>query len=112
MKKDAQKIAEQIKRLVDQLAGMSLDRPAPGNVPTKVKAQKKKGATGAITMLIEEGFFDSPKYLSEIMSKLEEIGHWHKRTAVSMNLLNLTKRRIFNRIKDKQKKKWRYVIRR
>jgi len=112
MKTDAQKIAGQIKRLVDQLAEMSLARPELGNVPTQVKAQNKKGAAGALTILIEEGFFDSPKDLSEVMSKLEEIGHWHKKTTVSMNLLNLTKRRIFNRIKDKQKKKWRYVIRR
>ncbi|GAG80702.1 unnamed protein product, partial [marine sediment metagenome] len=38
-------------------------------------------------------------------------GHYHKRTAVAMNLLNLTKRRILNRFKNKETKNWEYVIR-
>lgn len=70
-----------------------------------------KGALGSINMLISENFFDTPKEISAIMERLEEIGHYHKRTAIAMNLLNLTKRRIFNRFKNNETKNWEYVIR-
>lgn len=110
--KNAQKIAEQIKELVDQLVAMSSSVPQGLKFSPQTKPKVRKGASGALSTLIEEGFFDSPKDLAEIMSKLQQIGHWHKKPNVAMNLLNLTKRRIFNRIKDNSTKKWRYVIRR
>jgi len=112
VKKDAQKIAEEIKQLVDQLTEMSINEPSAGKVSGQVKSKHKRGASGALSILIEEGFFNSPKDLSAIMSRLQEIGHWHKKPNVSMNLLNLTKRRTFNRIKDTKTKKWQYVLRR
>ena len=70
-----------------------------------------KGAFGAVTMLIQEGFFDAPKEISTIMDKLKQIGHYHTRPAVAMNLLNLTKRRVLNRFKNKKTKNWEYVVR-
>jgi len=112
MENKAQKIAEQIKNLVDELAAIS------GGSSTKKQIIRKKevpsipkGAIGALTMLTEEGFFDTPKDISAIMEKLKEIGRYHPQTAVSMNLLNLNRRRIFNRFKDKDTKKWLYVLR-
>ncbi|MCJ7786632.1 hypothetical protein MUP06_00215 [Patescibacteria group bacterium] len=107
MKKEAQKIADQIKQLVDQLAAMATAKSSVG----KPLAKAKKGASGSLSMLIEEGFFDSPKDLPTIMSRLEEIGHWYPKPTVSMNLLNLTKRRTFNRLKDTKNKNWKYVLR-
>lgn len=111
MKKEAQKIADQIKLLVDQLAEMTTAKSSTGKLSTKTTTKHKKGASGAISMLTEEGFFDSPKDLLAIMGRLEEIGRWYPKPAVSMNLLNLTKRRIFNRLRDTKTKKWKYVLR-
>jgi len=112
MKNNAQKIAEQIKNLVDELAVIS-----SGVSIKKQKIQKEKtvsvpkGASGALTILTEDGFFDVPRDISTIMEKLKEIGRYYPQTSISMNLLNLTKRRIFNRLKDKGTKNWLYVLR-
>jgi hypothetical protein len=111
MKKDAHIIADKIKTLVDQLAALSggqsrgrlLQQPKPTSVA--------KGASGALSALMEEGFFDTPKGLSSIFEKLQEIGRYYPRTTVSMNLLNLTKRRVLNRLKDKETRNWQYVLR-
>lgn len=112
MENNAQKIAEQIKSLVDELVIMS------GGVSTKKQKTQKakttsvpKGASGALTLLTEDGFFDTPRDISTIMEKLKEIGRYYSQTSISMNLLNLTKRRIFNRLKDKESKNWLYVLR-
>lgn len=112
MENNAQKIAEQIKSLVDELVTIS------GGVSTKKQKTKKtktasipKGASGALTLLTEDGFFDTPRDISTIMEKLKEIGRYYPQTSISMNLLNLTKRRIFNRLKDKESKNWLYVLR-
>ena len=74
----------------------------------------RKGVMGAILTLVEEGFFNKPQTKSKIMEKLKEIGHYDKPETVSMNLLNLTKKRKkLNRFKHKKyKNQWEYVIRR
>jgi hypothetical protein len=112
MENNAQKLAEQIKNLVDELVAIS------GGVSTKKQKTQKtktaslpKGASGALTLLTEDGFFDTPRDISTIMEKLKEIGRYYPQTSISMNLLNLTKRRIFNRLKDKESKNWLYVLR-
>ena len=64
-----------------------------------------------MSILIEEGFFDTPKELPPIMERLKEIGRYHKAPAVGMNLLELTRKRILNRFKNKSTKNWEYVIR-
>jgi len=112
MRNDTQKIVEQIKNLVDELATMS------GRTSVKKQTTKKresasipKGASGALTILTDDGFFDAPRDIATIMEKLKEIGRYYPQTSISMNLLNLTKRRIFNRLKDKESKNWLYVLR-
>ncbi|MFA7677721.1 MAG: hypothetical protein WCY34_06100 [Candidatus Omnitrophota bacterium] len=111
MQNKAQKIAEQIKHLLDELVVLSGEKPVSKS-NTKIKTEKpsRKGASGALAMLTDEGFFDSPKEISVIMEKLREIGRHYPQTTVAMNLLNLTKRRIFNRLKDKGSKNWLYVL--
>jgi hypothetical protein len=105
-------IVAQIKKLVDELAALSHKHALPtehnGNLQ---KPDSKKGAAGAISMLIEEGFFNSPKNLKAILEKLKEIGRYYPTGLVSMNLLNLTRRRIMNRIKEGDNKGWKYIIR-
>ncbi len=112
MENNIQKIVDQIKNLVDDLAMMS-----GGISIKKQKTQKRenisipKGASGALTLLTEDGFFDTPRDIATIMEKLKEIGRYYPQTSISMNLLNLTKRRIFNRLKDKDTKNWLYLLR-
>lgn len=111
---NAQKIAEQIKLLLDELVAMAGDKHSGKSSSKKLAVSKTataKGASGALAMLTDEGFFDSPKNISAIMEKLKEIGRYYPRTTVSMNLLNLTKRRVFNRLKDGDTKNWTYVLR-
>ena len=107
-----QKIVEQIKLLLDELIVLVGEKPPlKSNIKNKVANAPRKGASGALAMLTDEGFFDSPKEISTIMEKLKEIGRHYPQTTVAMNLLNLTKRRIFNRLKDKGSKNWLYVLR-
>ncbi len=111
----AQEIAEQVKELVDQLVEMSGEKPLIKKTPKRMKTSKKtvlKGASGALQMLIGEGYFDKPKDLSSVVERMKEIGRYYPRSTISMNLLNLTKRRTLNRLKEKNTKNWEYVIRR
>lgn len=107
-----QKIADQIKTLLDQLVEMTGEK-AVAKVGAKKVASTSipKGASGALKILTDDGFFDTPQDISKIMEKLKEIGRYYPQSSVSMNLLNLTKRREFNRIKDKETKNWLYVLR-
>jgi len=113
MTREPNAIINDIKKLLAELEnslGTSDARNKKPARPTKVSSVPK-GALNAIMMLIEEDFLNSPKEISAVMKKLKEIGHYHKGTAVAMNLLNLTKRRILNRFKNKETKNWEYVIR-
>jgi hypothetical protein len=109
----AEKIANQIKNLTDELLALTLAdgiSSPNGKNPFNLKANYK-GAAGALAMLTNEGFFDSPRNIAAVMDKLKEIGRHYPQPTVSMNLLNLTKRRTFSRIADKDTKKWLYVLR-
>lgn len=111
--KDPKIIIDEIKNMLDEL-GSSLGTKSVRNKSVDKShdtISSPKGALGAINILIEEKFFDTPKEISVILEKLKEIGHYHKSTAIAMNLLNLTKRRILNRFKNKETKNWEYVIR-
>ena len=112
MKKEALKIAEQIKQLVDQLVEISTAKTQGGKPSIQAKPKAKKGAAGGLEMLIEEGFFNSPKDFPAVIVRLQEIGRYYSKPTVAMNLLNLTKRRTLHRMKDNETKKWKYVIRR
>lgn len=111
--KDSKTIINEIKSLLDELDASFGAKPGHSQAADKVKsiASFPKGALGAIDMLIEEKFFDAPKGISTVIEKLKGMGHYHKSTAVAMNLLNLTRRRILNRFKNKETKNWEYVIR-
>lgn len=107
-----QKIADQIKVLLDELVSMTGEKAvAKSGAKRVVSTLAPKGASGALKILTDDGFFDTPQEISKIMEKLKEIGRYYPQTSVSMNLLNLKKRREFNRIKDKETKNWLYVLR-
>ena len=112
MKNTPQKIVNQIKSLLDELVATTEGK---SNLKTSVKQRSvpiiPKGASGALKILTDDGFFDTPQDISKIMEKLKEIGRYYSQPSISMNLLNLTKRREFNRIEDKETKNWLYVVR-
>jgi len=113
MAKKTNELVAQIKKLVDELAALNDGHtPSHGRSHNKKTVANKKGAAGAISILIEEGFFDSPKNLKSIQEKLKEIGRYYSRELVSMNLLNLVKRRVLSRQKEGKNKNWQYVLRR
>ena len=113
MQNDPQKIAEEIKRLVDQLVNSAKFIPSHKKGTNRPpSARSTKGAIGALSVLIEEGFFDSPQGISTVMGKLQEVGYYFPKPSVSMNLLNLTRRRTLIRIRNGKTGPWKYVIRR
>jgi hypothetical protein len=109
MSKRADELVAQIKQLVEELATLS---SSTTHSPKQKLSSSKKGAAGAISMLIDEGFFNSPKNLNSILDKLKEIGRYYSKGLVSMNLLNLVKRRILSRHEEGKNKNWHYVFRR
>ena len=120
MKKDPQKIVEQINILVSELAALA-GVPESNTVakrPTHVKNASGKrqkstsGATGGIRLLVEEGKLDSPKQLPEIIEFLRQDGRHYAPQSISMGLLNLVRERVLTRFRDKGAKSWKYAVRR
>lgn len=111
--RDPKVIINEIKGLLDELGSSFGVKPSRDKITSQTgkSIASPKGALGAINMLIDEKFFDVPREMSTVIERLTEIGHYHKRTTIAMNLLNLTKRRILNRFKNKETKNWEYVIR-
>jgi hypothetical protein len=114
MKKDPQKLAEEICSLVSELAALSgavnvLKRTASKTPPAK---KDMHGATGGVRLLIEEGELDSPLQLPEIVELLKQEGRHYAPTTVSMGLLNLVRERVLTRFRDKGEKNWKYAVRR
>lgn len=108
---DPKVIISEIKILLDELGGAFGLKSPQGKTTIHTSNTAQKGALGAINMLIDEKFFDTPQKISAIIERLKEIGHYHKPTAIAMNLLNLTKRRTLNRFKNRETNNWEYVIR-
>lgn len=114
MERNPKTILSEIKGLINELEtvmGGASSAHKKSSPKQSSAAAVPKGALGAVTMLLDEGFLDTPKEIAQIMEKLKQIGHYHKRPAISMNLLNLSKRRILNRFNNKETKNWEYVIR-
>jgi len=116
MKKDPQKIVEQINMLVAELASLAGAPKSDAVKPNKHLSGKKQkntsGATGGIRVLIEEGKLNSPKQLPEIIELLRQEGRHYASQSISMGLLNLVRERVLTRFRDKGAKSWKYAIRR
>lgn len=108
------KIASQMRNLANELEKASgVKSSGHGKASTKLASTQKTGVIGYILTLMDEGFFNKPQTKAKIMEKLKEVGQYAKPETVSMNLLNLTKKRKLNRFKHKKyKNRWVYVIRR
>lgn len=115
MKKNPKQLAENIITLVLELAELAGGKieTRPARVPRSPRESRKdtSGATGGLRVLIDEGYFDSPRQLPEIIERLKQEGRHYSSAAISMGLLNLVKERVLIRFRDKGDKKWKYVIR-
>jgi predicted nuclease with TOPRIM domain len=78
-----------------------------------VKDTKKryKGLAGGIRLLIDNGFFSSPKDLNEIIAELKREGYYNSKAGVASTLSEtFTKsQKVLNRIEEN--KVWKYVVR-
>ena len=72
----------------------------------KKDAKQRDSAADLIVELREQGFFDKPKALSDISTKLEEQGHLYAVTSLSGIVLGLVKKRHLRR--KKLEGKWVY----
>ena len=115
MKKDPKQLAENIITQVLELAelvGVSIETKS-AKIQHNIKGAKKdtSGATGGLRVLIDEGYFDNPKQLPEIIERLKQEGRHYSNATISMGLLNLVRERVLMRFRDKDDKKWKYVVR-
>jgi hypothetical protein len=116
MKKDPQKLVEQINLLVSELAGLAgvpkINQDIQKERSSGKKEKNTSGATGGIRMLVNEGKLDSPKQLPEIVEFLRQEGRHYAVQSISMGLLNLVRERVLTRFRDKGAKSWKYAVRR
>lgn len=110
MKKTTTEIVVQIRELLNELEGTTPETSTGKRVVEKT-LKKASGCSGAIQLLINEGFFKTQKTVAEVVAKLKEEGQPYSNKLVSMNLLNLVKppRRTLRRIKED--KQWHYIVR-
>lgn len=116
MQHEATKLATEIIDKVNRLAKLAeanleslMSLAEPKNDQTK---KKSKGATGGLRYLIEDGFFENPKVLTEVRERLKQEGRHYPNPTISMGLLGLVRERELTRIQEDGKKIWKYVIRR
>ncbi len=112
MKKDPEKLVQEIIGLLSELAKLAGVKTKKVSMVVQAKKIKAKGATGGLRFLIDEGYFDDPKELPEVINKLQQEGRHYSAATVSMGLLNLVRERLLTRFREKKSKSWKYVIRR
>ncbi|MCK5122818.1 MAG: hypothetical protein KAQ87_01565 [Candidatus Pacebacteria bacterium] len=115
MKKNAKQLADSIiTQTIElaKLAGVNIEIPK-AKIQYNQKNSRKgtAGAAGGLRILVDEGYFNVHKQLSEIIEKLKQEGRPYSNATISMGLLNLVKERILMRFRDNGDKKWKYIIR-
>ncbi len=63
----------------------------------KKELKKRMAASDLVIGLKEDGFFNKPKNLGEILSGLEEKGHIYPMTTLSGVMINLVQKRLLGR---------------
>jgi len=116
MTRKPEQIVAEITELVVELAELAGAPKDFGQIKPKHSspstAKDKSGATGGIRLMVEEGKFDPPKQLGEVVELLKQEGRHYSTPTISMGLLNLVRERVLTRFKDSGDKKWKYAIRR
>ena len=76
----------------------------------KPKKSNYTGLSGGIRLLIDNGFLDTPKFVSEIVAEMKREGYYHDVFSIDATLRKtFLKNRTLQRTKEE--KKWKYVIR-
>jgi hypothetical protein len=84
-----------------------------GKIEKTVSDEKSRsGPTGGLRALIDAGKLDTPLAASEIIDCLKQEGRHYARPSVMMGLLSLVRERVLSRMKEKEDKNWKYVVRR
>ena len=73
--------------------------------------KKYKGLAGGIRLLIDNGFFNTPKSLNEIINELKREGYHNSKAGIASTLSEtFTKsQKVLNRLQED--KVWKYVLR-
>ena len=115
MKKNAKQLVDSIIAQTIELAelsGVNVKTPIAKIQHNQENSRKgTSGATGGLRILVNEGYFNVHKQLSEIIEKLKQEGRPYSNATISMGLLNLVKERVLMRFRDNGDKKWKYIIR-
>ena len=109
MKRNKEQIIKEINILIQELASHEGGSTSLKYEMTTTNKKTTTGCVGALQSLIDEGFFAELKKIEEVLPKLEEEGEPYSRELVSMNLLNLVKKKFLRRIK--RDNKWNYIVR-
>ena len=79
-------------------------------IKSKPKKSNYSGPTGGVRMLIDNGFLDTPKFVSEIVDEMKREGYYHDLPTIDSALRkSFLKNKTLQRIKEGNK--WKYVIR-
>lgn len=100
--KKGEKIIEDIEGLLRELKrefGATTERSSKS---TMKEGNNFSGLTGEVFNLVGEGYFDTPKSLSEIQKKLKEDGVNKPTTALMKPILLLIRRKILGRNKPEK----------
>lgn len=88
------------------------DSPKEIKKPAQEKKSSLKGPKGRIEALIEDGFFNEKRTISEIKEALEARTWYHRQEDLSPQLVRLVKEKKLRRIKEPEKEGgkliWRY----
>lgn len=77
---------------------------------SKKNGSDYNGVSGGIRLLIDNGFLDTPKFVSEIVDEMKREGYYHDMPSIDSALRkSFLKNKILQRIKEENK--WKYVIR-
>jgi len=102
-------ILERLEKLEARVSSLLEAQRRPSEKPMPVK-EEFKGLAGGISLLIKNGFLNTPRPVGEIQKELERLGYYHQAGAIrtALNRDFMKKKQILTRImKDA---KWHYIL--
>lgn len=109
MKRNKEQIIADINVLVQELASHEKETGVYNVKSIRANKNMMTGCIGVLQSLTDDNFFAELKKIEEVLVKLEEEGEPYSRELVSMNLLNLVRKKTLRRIK--RDNKWHYIVR-
>lgn len=100
---------EKIKKLLEDHENRITTLEGTNKRKKMKRTGSKEGAYGYLLELRDDGFFDKPKTLKEIVTELARLGHYYKSTSLTNPLQRLIIQKKLGRIGKRGK--WQYVKR-